>query len=229
VGTQWPDDDGYWTGTGSMPRSAQHGAAAIHLYAPQFAPPGPPLDSFSYLPYTHAYFLQERFDEVTRDGHWTLGRKAGGYVALWSWRDVQWRRYDDAGIFTHGMIEPFDLVASGGPDNVWVVEVGDAERWKTFDAFRSAITATEVAARPRPRDGDRYGGFDVDYVSPSEGRMAFGWDSPLRVDGVEVELHGTLRFDNPWVQAAFGARRYEIADGPASLVLDFDALTRVAR
>ncbi|OWY59624.1 hypothetical protein B7486_73565, partial [cyanobacterium TDX16] len=31
VGTEWPDSDGWWTGNGAMPRSAQQGAAAIHL------------------------------------------------------------------------------------------------------------------------------------------------------------------------------------------------------
>jgi hypothetical protein len=36
-GTQWPDDDGYWTGNGSLPRAAQHGALSISLYAPAFA------------------------------------------------------------------------------------------------------------------------------------------------------------------------------------------------
>src|SRR5690606_15067659 len=27
IGTEWPDSDGYWTGSGSLPRSAQQGAA----------------------------------------------------------------------------------------------------------------------------------------------------------------------------------------------------------
>ena len=53
---------------------------------------GPPLDAFGYLPYTHAYFPTERFDEVRQVGGWTLGRRGDGYVALWSWRPTQWRR-----------------------------------------------------------------------------------------------------------------------------------------
>ena len=96
-GTQWPDDDGYWTGNGSLPRAAQHGALSMSLYTPVFANPGPPLDSFDYLPYTHAYFPQERFDEVVQAGGWTFGRKGSGYVALYSWRPVHWRTYSDPG------------------------------------------------------------------------------------------------------------------------------------
>ncbi|HEY8543756.1 MAG TPA: hypothetical protein VIL36_01865, partial [Acidimicrobiales bacterium] len=50
-GDRWADADLYWNG-GTMPRSAQQGAAAIHLYAPQYASPsGPPLDAFAYLPF----------------------------------------------------------------------------------------------------------------------------------------------------------------------------------
>ena len=42
-GTQCPDGDGYWTGTGSMPRSAQLGTVSVNMYDPQFTPLGPPL------------------------------------------------------------------------------------------------------------------------------------------------------------------------------------------
>jgi hypothetical protein len=216
AGTRWPDHDGYWTGTGSLPRSAQHVTAAIHLYAPQFVPPGPPLDAYGYLPCTHAYFPQEHFDEVVRDGHWTIGRKGDGYVALWSWRAVHWHTYDDPAIFTHGLTEPFDLRADGGADNVWVVEVGDATRWGTFDAFAGAITAATIAVEAAVA---------VEYHSPAQGVMTFGWEGPLRVDGTEIELHPTARFDNPWARVEFGERRYELRDPTtgSTLRLDFDA------
>ncbi len=110
-GTQWPDSDGYWTGDGSLPRAAQQGAVSMSLYAPAFVPSGPPLDSFGYLDYTHAYFPQERFDRVVQAGGWTFGQRGNGYVALWSWRPTHWRTYSDPGIFTHGLTQPFDLVA----------------------------------------------------------------------------------------------------------------------
>lgn len=79
VGTEWPDSDGCWTGTGSMPRSAQQATAAIHQYAPQFPAPGPDglLSQFEHPPLTHAHFPRERFDEVVADGHRTLDFEAG--------------------------------------------------------------------------------------------------------------------------------------------------------
>jgi hypothetical protein len=56
--------------------------------------------------------------------------------------------------------------------------------------------------------------------------MAFGWDGPLTVDDEEVALSGGLRIDSPWAQVEPQATRYEITEGDATLVLDFDAGTR---
>src|SRR4030095_2184273 len=124
-GTRWVDADMYWTGTGGMPRSAQVGSAARHLQRPRRRPTGRgPLETFSYLPFTHAYFPTERFDEVRQAGNWTLGRKGDVSVALWSWRPTEWRTHDPPVTFTNGLTQPFDLVAPGGADDAWIVQVG---------------------------------------------------------------------------------------------------------
>jgi hypothetical protein len=221
-GDRWVDADLYWSGTGAMPRSAQQGAAGIHLYAPRFAAPGPgPLAGFSYLPYTHAYFPTERFDEVRQVGNWTLGRAGDGYVALWSWRSTAWRTHDPAVTFTNGLTQPFDLVAPGGADNAWIVEVGDAARWGSFDAFAEAVAGAPISVTPLgPGPDGLPAGFDVRYTSPSEGTLSFSSTGPFTVDGGEVPLHGTNRFDNPFGQTAFGESAVEISDGTARLSLD---------
>jgi hypothetical protein len=227
-GTEWPDSDGYWTGTGSMPRSAQHGTAAIHLYAPQFPAPGEgPFEAFGYLDYTHAYFPTEHFDEVVRAGRWTFGRKGDAYVGLWSWRQPEWREHDPDEVFTHGLTEPFDLVARGGTDNAWVVEVGDASDFESFTAFREALSRAPLAVTPRPAGDDGLpGGFDVAYESPGQGRMTFGWDGPLNVDGNAVAIDGYPRYDNRFARVDFDTTRYEISAEGRRLVLDFEAGTR---
>ncbi len=167
---RWVDADLYWSGSASMPRSAQQGAAAIHMYAPQFASPaGPPLDAFSYLPFTHAYFPTERFDEVRQVGGWTIGRKGDGYVALWSWRPTQWRQHDPATVFTNGLTQSFDLVAPGGADNVWIAEVGGAEQWGDFDAFVAAVTAAPVQVQPTRHRGRHLAGLRGQLPVPDRG------------------------------------------------------------
>ncbi len=227
-GTAWPDRDGYWTGNGSNPRAAQHGALSMSLYAPVFENPGPPLTAFRYLNYTHAYFPQERFDEVTQNGNWTFGRRGNGYVALYSWRPVHWRSYTDPAIHTHGMTQSFDLVADGGADNVWITQVGDNQSFTDFAAFQAGVVAGSISVTPRPATGALAGGFDVSYGSPTEGEVAFGTTGSLMVKGAEVPLNSGKRFDNPWALADVGAVQITIADAAGDLKLDFAANSRTA-
>jgi hypothetical protein len=228
-GDRWVDADLYWNGGSTMPRTAQQGAAVVNIYAPQYtSPTGPPLDAFGYLPYTHAYFPTERFDEVRQQDGWTFGRRGGGYVALWSWRPTEWRSHDPAVTFTNGLTQPFDLVAPGGADNVWIAEVGNAERWGSFDAFVDAVAAAPVGVHDLGSVGEVSQGFEVSYGSPTEGTMAFSWTGPLTVDGAEVPLHGTARYDNRFGTTAFGETRVEVSDGRTSLTVDPTTGTRHA-
>ena len=66
----------------------------------------------------------------------------------------------------------------------------------------------------------------VDYTSPTEGRMTFGFTKPFTVAGKDIDLHPALRFDNPYVHVPFQGRQYDVKAGGASLLLDFDAWTR---
>ncbi len=230
------DDDGptYWTGEGSQPRAAQHENVAIIIYAPQYmsAPLGQ--DDFAYRNETHAYFPEAHFDEpLIQAGGWTFGRKGKGYVALYSHRPTVWRTgqpdvFQNAGL-------PFDLVAEGSAQNVWIVECGDEEQFGSYENFRAAVmagTAGKPAVTVTPvadQGADGFGdGFDVVYESPSLGEVTFGWHAPLTVAGQEVPITGYPRFDNRYVQTAFDDRRYEVSDGQYSLLLDFDADVRKA-
>jgi hypothetical protein len=221
--TSWRDDGGepgYWTGEASMPRTAQFEKTAIHIYSPLYDETTDPILDlvFRYRDYTHAYFPQDHFDEVVQVGNWTIGTKNGGHVALWSQRPPTWRVYDPAVHATNGMREPFDLIAEGGPDNVWIVEVGtDAE--STFDQFAAAVTATEpvVTGDDQP---------DVSWVSPSSGAISFGWESPLIVDGAEQPIADFPRHESPWgtIERLETLHRWE--HGDVLLELDFERMTR---
>src|SRR5262249_38350267 len=145
----WSDRDleqgGYWTGEATVPRAAQIENVGIYIYAPQWQQRNSaPLDYFRWEPYTHAYFPQDHFDEVVEDGAWTFGRHQDGYVGLYAWRPTQFLVYDPTRFATNGMLKPFDLVAQGGADNVWIVECGRAADWPSFAAFRSAVASAPV-------------------------------------------------------------------------------------
>lgn len=229
------DSSYYWTGQASAPRSVQHDRVNVSIYAPQYeSTPGSPIPYLQYENLTHAYFPTEHFDQVVQRDGWTIGRKGDGYVALWSWRPTHWRTYA-AGDYTLGLTQPFDLVAEGGPDNVWITEVGRRSDWTgapdPFAAFVTSITASLPAVSPRPApDGSAHtfeDGFDVDYRSPSDGEVSVGWDGPLVVDGQQQALSGYPRWDSPFTHVDFDTWRYRVVAGDASIDHDFTELAAV--
>lgn len=222
------DKDRYWTGSATLPRSVQHRRVGLHAYEPAFAPPGPGmLEAFDYEPYTHAFFPTEHFDEVRRDGHWTLGRRHDAYVALWSWRPPAWRRHDPGVTYTGGLVGDFDLVAEGGADNVWIVELGDIECSGSFEQFCAAIVASEVVVTDPGWDGaGPHPGFTVRYESPAEGRVESRPDAPLVVQGEPVPLAHEWRFDNPYGSTRRGDTTVEVRDERGGWRLDLAAGTR---
>jgi len=218
----WSDDDGYWTGTASMPRSAQQDRAAIHIYKPGY---DSPTDSvlgpvFGYQPFTHAYFPQDRFDEVVEQGGWVIGRKGDGYVALHSERPTTWRVYDPTKEATNGFTKPFDLLAPGSASNVWVVEVGRAADYGDFATFVATMSAVTPTV-------SRLGAtISVHYPSPSAGDLTFGSAAAFTVNGVATPLRDHPRHQSPWANTPALVEGFDITEGPSRLQIDFTHAAR---
>ena len=221
--TIWGEDSepGYWTGDASMPRAAQYRGTGVYIYQPKWDEATDPLvwGVFEYRPFTHAYVPQDHFDEVRQAGNWTIAAKNGAYIALWSWRTPTWREYDPAVIATDGMTQPFDLVAEGGPDNVWLVEVGNDEGG-SLDDFVAALTAAEPSV---VRDD---AGFIVSWTSPSAGIVDFSSTGPFLVEGEEQPLGDHPRHESPWGGIEHLSRQYNLTAGSSTWSCDFDTLTR---
>ena len=84
-------------------------------------------------------------------------------------------------------------------DNIWLVEMGRRQTagrqsdWHDFGTFVAAVASSPV----------RCEGLSVQYRSPSQGEIAFGWRGPLTVGGQEIPLRSDLRYDNPYCHCAF--------------------------
>jgi hypothetical protein len=157
-----------------------------------------------------------------------FGRKGDGYVGLYSERVPRWRPAPE-GTFTHGLTEPFDVVAEGGPDNVWIVEVGRKADSGSFGEFRDALLAAPVEITHAESEPVQH---RVRFVSPSQGALVYsvvqGSPGNVTVDGKATRLRNYPRFDTPWTDARFQARRFEIQEDGARLELDFDRSIREA-
>jgi hypothetical protein len=240
-------EPGYWSGSASSPRSAQHRTVGIHIYSPNY-PDGGTLGFFDYQPFTHAWFPRDAFDEIVQDGPWTFGRKGDVYVGLYSWRATRWQDYPAGELALLGFGQTFDLVADGPPppewqepqiatqgaDNVWIVETGHRYKFGSFEAFRAAVAAANVEVTPSSRTvpvnnatpSIRIQQFDVVYDSPGQGRMEFGWEGDLVVGGETVPIHDYKRFDNPFIQMERGASTATIQEGPFHVHHDWPTHTR---
>jgi hypothetical protein len=174
---------------------------------------------FKYRNYTHAYVPQDRFDEVVTDGNWTFARKGDGYIALWSWRTPTWKAYDPAVYATDAMTKPFELVADGGADNVWIVEVGERAQ-ASFEAWRASILATPPTV---VRDAE---GFAVNWTSPTAGSLAFGSTGAFTVAGTEVPIADFPRHESAFGRVEHLSTRYRLGSHRARLALDFARQTR---
>lgn len=189
---------GYWTG-GWMPKVVQEENVAIALY--EWRPAGLIVPTI-VLPFTHAYFPQEHFDEVRSVPPWTLGRKGDAYVALFSNRPTYW---NDTGEWAGK-----DLIADG-TSNIWICEMGCAATRGSFDDFVDGTVAAKVKVL----------GNCVTYHSPSQGKMHVGWFTRLKVNGRPIKIHREQRFDNPYCQAEFDQNPILIELGEQWLELDF--------
>lgn len=193
----------YWTGSGYLPRVAQHKNVAIVLYKV-------PRRSGIYLrhplAFTHAWFPQDRFDEVVEENGWVFGRKNQGYIALWSREPYRWQMEDK---------EKRELIAYGR-ENVWVCEMGREETHGSFQAFIDAVSSANIRTR----------GLRISYESPAQGLLTFGWRRGFFHNGKRILLERYPRYHNPYMHVEFPGTRVRMEHNEHWLELSWDAVTR---
>ena len=194
------DEDGahtsrpnFWAGNRWLPRAAQHRSVAICIHhVPEDDP----------RPYSHAWFPKDAFDRVEQDGQWVFAQKGAGYLALYSQHPAAW---------SESVPYAGRELRASSPDTIWICELGNEKEYTSFEEFMQRIQSAAVQCD----------GLNLIYHSPSLGEVRFGWTGPLTVDGQEVALRGYPRFENPFVQAEIGERRYRVHLNSEELIWDF--------
>ena len=196
---------GYWTGTGSLPRAAQVENVAVVLYKVRTR-------RGLYIThkelFTHAWFPQDRFDQVVENGPWVFGRKGDAYLALWSQQPTPWQT-EREGDKDRELIAP-------GTENVWICEMGRRAVDGPFETFVARLAGAAITT-----DGLR-----VTYESPSQGRLEFSWRTPLRRNGRVVPLRDYPRYDNPYGHAPFPGSEIRFEHNGEWLRLDWENVKR---
>ncbi len=184
----------YWAGNGIMPRAAQYKNTLICIYhVPQDNP----------FPFSHAYFPRNAFDEVVEKDHWICGRKGDGYIGIFSQNPGTWVLDEE------GHQNEFKV---SNPDNIWICEMGSKELWNDFSNFVDFVTSCDVKCND----------LRVQYHSPSEGKIQFGWSEPLQVQGENISISKYKRFDNPYCQSDFNSTEILIKHKDQEYLIDFN-------
>ncbi len=200
-----------WAGNLTLPRAVQHENVLLCIYRVE-------ADFVDYL-YSHLYFPVHEMDEVLEQGGWIFGRRGNGYIAVFSLLPGYWEPKDPALFRTlYGEAWPekfesakdYEYIAQGHA-NVWAVEMGSRPENGSFESFVSGFEGRSIV-------GDSH---TFLYDSPSLGRITFGWNRPLTVNGQEINIHGYPRYENPFSHTPFDASRIEISAGEHRTVLDF--------
>jgi hypothetical protein len=89
--------------------------------------------------------------------------------------------------------------------------MGDEKTNGSFDQFTGSF-------RNAVFSGDT---FAFNYASPSAGKLSFGWNESLKVNGEETPIRNYKRYDNPYCQTEFGEKSYHIHCGGEEVKLDF--------
>jgi hypothetical protein len=207
----------YWTGSGLLPRAAQYKNLAIAIYNIKKIPA-------LYVPirhfFTHAWLPKDQFDQVTEKDGWIFAHKNDGYLALRSGQPYFWNTPAEAQkqAFTFGH-DPEDMereIIADGAQNIWLCQLGRRDDDGSFEQFIEAICDAKL----------RFDGLNVEFQSPGNGLIQFGWGGHLRLDGAEVPLKEYPRYDNPYAQAEFWPDRIDIHSQDNWLKLDWQTGTR---
>jgi len=209
----------YWAGSGLLPRAAQYKNLTIAIYNIEKI-------SALYVPirhfFTHAWLPKDKFDEVVEKDRWIFARKGDGYLALRSQNSYYWNTESEAsrlrdaksGYFALRK-DPEDMdreVIVPGAQNIWLCQLGRKADDGSFEQFINAICSTELT----------FSGLNVEYRSPGNGLVRFGWEGPFNVDGVKVPLHDYPRYDNPYVRAEFDPNEIKVTVGKHELYLNWE-------
>jgi hypothetical protein len=209
----------YWAGSGLLPRAAQYKNVVIVVYNIEKIPA-------LYVPikhfFTHAWLPKVKFDEVVEKKDWIFARKGEGYLALCSQNPYVWGTYQtgtgDSKGFQKILMSETEIIATGA-QNIWICQMGRKGEDGEFTKFIEKVSETGVI----------FSGLDVEYRSPGNGVVRFGWEGGFSVDGVEIQLHDYPRYENPYSKTEFNADEIRIAAGEQELILNWKTEKRETR
>ncbi len=210
----------YWEGSGLLPRSVQVKNLNITIYNIKKLFPAVyvPIKNF----YTHAWVPKDQFDEVVEKHGWIFLRKNQGYMALYSQNPYFWNQENVEIEGHHFRKNPEDFnreVITIGKQNIWLCQLGRKAVDGSFANFIQNMLDAKLSIQ----------GMTVEFHSPGNGVVRFGWDGPLTLNGTIIELKNYPRYDNPYVHAEFDPNEIRVRANDSELYLNWQTGERLVR
>jgi len=191
----------YWAGSGLLPRAAQYKNLIIAIYNIEKIPA-------LYVPikhfYTHAWLPKDKFNEVIEKNGWIFACKGDGYLALHSQNQYFWNKdktKSDEIVFRKNKEDLEREVIAIGNQNIWLCQLGRKADDGMFEQFIESISSARLS----------FSGMNVEFESPGNGVVRFGWEGGFTVNGTEIQLHDYPRYGNPYVNAEFDPHEIHVA------------------
>ncbi len=119
---------GYWYGNGVLPVVRQREGILQTIFN---IPDGTKSSGLHPIPFTHAYWPADAFEQQKVHGHWVFGRKGTGFIGLWCSERLE--SQDD-------ILTGRELRAPGYR-SAWVAITGGLSEHKSFEAFMESCSA----------------------------------------------------------------------------------------
>jgi hypothetical protein len=207
----------YWEGSGLLPRAVQVKNLNICIYKLEKLFPAlyVPIQNF----YTHAWLPKDQLDELLEENGWIFVRKNDGYLALYSQQPYVWHEEDLIIQGHHICKNPANFnreVIAIGNQNIWICQMGRKAVDGSFKEFVQRILNAKLIMSD----------MNVEFHSPGNGVVTFGWDGPVTVDGEIVKIEDYPRYKNPYVQAEFDPLEIHVKASGKELYLNWKTAER---
>lgn len=189
----------YWVGSGIFPHSVQRKNVHMSIYKLNQRKG---FMEKQRVPYTHAYFPVDRFDEVVLEGNMIFGKLGEAYIALIGRNELKVSGKDSSDLIQEGLV------------TYWICELSSSRVFDSFEAFMEAIRSRKISFA---QDTLTYEGSD-DYALTYKGAFS--------VNGHEI-VTDYDRMDTPYGKVKRKPGEIQVAFEGSSLYLHFDRCERV--
>ena len=189
----------YWVGTGIFPHSAQD--KNIHLSIYNIKQRKGFMER-NRVAYTHAYFPQDKFDEVVLNDNYIIGRLGEVYIALIGRYTLKVNPKDTSDIIQEGL------------ETFWICEIGTVREYNFFEAFVSSIFSREI----------NYSNNTLSYKTDKQYTLTYKGDFKIEGKIINTDYE---RLETPYVKAARKPKEIKVESEGRKLYLNFDKAERI--